>query len=217
MIRIIAVILFGCAAICARGWTQTSTSQLTTNTSAIATAYVMDDKHLLEPGDVISFQILEDGDPATNLTVTDSTELNAPYIGRVSVNGKTCRTLAAELKKALEKTYYYHATVVVGLDSVNKVRGQAFVTGGTGAIRSGGAVDIIFNKNLTAGEAILVLGGFGEFADKKHVQVFRKTGTTNVQSQTFVINMDNAQNGKTDDIVLQPGDLVYVPARLVNF
>jgi protein involved in polysaccharide export with SLBB domain len=181
-------------------------------------AYVMDDKHVLEPGDIISVQILEDQDPATNLVVTDSTELNAPYVGRISVGGKTCRALAADLKGMLENTYYYRATVVVGLDSVNKVRGQAFLSGGSGAIRNGGAVDIIFNKKLTAGEAILLLGGFGEFADKKHVRVFRKHGGDKPSSETFVIDMEEVQAGKSDkDVVLEPGDIVYVPARLVNF
>jgi protein involved in polysaccharide export with SLBB domain len=201
-------------------------SAQTTNTAPIAatnaapmfSAYVMDDKHVLEPGDVISIQILEDQDPATNLVVTDSIELNAPYIGRISVGGKTCRALAADLKGMLENTYYYRATVIVGLDSVNKVRGQAFLSGGSGAIRNGGAVDIIFNKKLTAGEAILLMGGFGEFADKKHVRVFRKHETGQKPNETFLVDMEQVQAGQSDkDVVLEPGDIIYVPARLVNF
>jgi len=189
-----------------------------TNATPFISAYVMDDQHVLEPGDVISIQILEDQDPATNLVVTDSTELNAPYVGRISVGGKTCRALAADLKGMLENPYYYRATVVVGLDSVNKVRGQAFLSGGSGAIRNGGAVDIIFNKKLTAGEAILLLGGFGEFADKKHVRVFRKNGTGKAPGESFVVDMEQVQAGQADkDVVLEPGDIVYVPARLVNF
>jgi len=195
----------------------TKPAPVTGATSSVP-AYVMDDKHVLEPGDIISVQILEDQDPATNLVVTDSTELNAPYVGRISVGGKTCRTLAADLKGMLENTYYYRATVIVGLDSVNKVRGQAFLSGGSGAIRNGGAVDIIFNKKLTASEAILLLGGFGDFADKKHVRVFRKHGGAIPTSESFVIDMEQVQAGKSDkDVVLEPGDIVYVPARLVNF
>ena len=197
---------------------QTMTNAAITNSaSPPVAAYVMDDKHVLEPGDVISLQILEDQYPATNLVVTDSSELNAPYIGRVSVDGKTCRQLAAELKKSLEKTYYYHATVVIGLDSVNKVRGQAYIAGASGAIHASGEVDILFNKRLTAGEAILMLGGYGEFAEEKHIQVFRKGGGAAGKGKTFIINMEEVQKGKADDIVLEPGDLVYVPARLVNF
>jgi len=197
---------------------QTITHAAVTNSAPpLVTAYVMDDKHVLEPGDVISLQILEDQYPATNLVVTDSSELNAPYIGRISVEGKTCRQLAAELKKSLEKTYYYHATVVIGLDSVNKVRGEAYVAGASGAIHASGKVDILFNKQLTAGEAILMLGGYGEFADEKHIQLFRKGEDGGAKAKTFTINMEEVQKGKADDIMLEPGDLVFVPARLVNF
>jgi protein involved in polysaccharide export with SLBB domain len=197
--------------------TNATSSSITGSPSSVP-VYVMDDKHVLEPGDIISVQILEDQDPATNLVVTDSTELNAPYVGRISVGGKTCRALAADLKGMLENTYYYRATVIVGLDSVNKVRGQAFLSGGSGAIRNGGAVDIIFNKKLTAGEAILLLGGFGDFADKKHVRVFRKHSTGKTPSETFLVDMEQVQAGQSDkDVVLEPGDIIYVPARLVNF
>jgi len=82
-------------------------------------AYVLDDKHVLEPGDLLSFQILEDRDPAIQLVVADSRELDVPYIGRISVADKTCKELAKEVKAALEKEDYYQATVIVGLDLVN--------------------------------------------------------------------------------------------------
>jgi protein involved in polysaccharide export with SLBB domain len=198
-------------------------AQLTTNTSDVAatnsppnaTAYVMDDKHVLEPGDVVSFQILEDQDPATNLVVNDSTELNVPYIGLVSVAGKTCRQLAPELKAMLEKEYYYQATVIIGLTSVNKVRGQVYIWG---QVHNQGAINLLFNQNLTASEAILMAGGFSDFADKKNVKVIRNSGSTNAPKQTFKINMEDVQDGKTEeDIVLQPGDFIIVPAKLVNF
>ena len=67
---------------------------------------------------------MEDQDPPISLTVADSSELDVSYVGRVSVAGKTCRQVAEMLKVMLEKDYYYRATVIVGLDSVNKVRGQ---------------------------------------------------------------------------------------------
>ena len=39
------------------------------------------------------------------------------------------------------------------------------------------------------------------------------------QKQTFDLNMEEIlENGKIEkDIVLQPGDLIIVPSRLVNF
>ena len=190
--------------------------QESNNLTSNAAGYVMDDKHRLEAGDKVSFQITEDKNPLINLAVTDSGELDVPYIGRVSVAGKTCRQLAAELKVLLEKDYYYHATVIIGLDSVNQVRGQIYISG---MVLNQGAMNILFNQNLTAGEAILQAGGFSEFADKKSVKIFRNGGNGAAGGKTFEINMVNVlEKGKVEqDVTLEPGDFIIVPARMVNF
>lgn len=190
----------------------------TTNTflNRVGTSYVLDDKHVLEPGDKVSFQILEDKDPSRSLLVADSRELDVPYIGRVSVAGKTCKQEAAELKTLLEKEYYYRATVILGLDSVNKVRGKIYLLG---QVRNQGSVDLLFDENLTAGQAILRAGGFSDFANKKKVKITRASAGDAALPQTFEVNMvDVLENGKNDkDVVLEPGDLIFVPARAINF
>lgn len=192
-----------------------------TNSTAVGN-YSLDDNHQLEPGDVISFQILEDkNDPLNdnkgplNLTVTDSSEVDVPYLGRVSVAGKTCKELAANLKAALEKDYYYQATVIVGLNSINQVRGQAFVSG---MVHAQGSVDILFNRDLTAGEAILRMGGLDDFADEKQVKVIRNRGA-GTNEEIMVVNMEDVlDKGEIDkDVVLQPGDFIIVPAKVLNF
>jgi protein involved in polysaccharide export with SLBB domain len=205
----------------------TAGAQVATNATAEAagtnivvtagSGYVLDDKHLLEPGDKLSFQILEDRDPPRSLTVADSRELDVPYVGRVAVADRTCKQLAKELKVLLEKEYYYRATVIVGLDSVNKVRGKIYVIG---QVRNQGTVDVLFNENLTAGKAILRAGGFGDFANKKRVKVLRGgNGNAGSAKQTFEVNMvEVLEEGKTEkDVVLEPDDFIIVPARAVSF
>jgi protein involved in polysaccharide export with SLBB domain len=179
-------------------------------------AYVLDDKHVLEPGDLLSFQILEDRDPAIQLVVADSRELDVPYIGRISVADKTCKQLAGDVKTALEKQYYYQATVIVGLDLVNKVRGRVYVWG---QVRNQGAVDLLFDQKLTAGKAILMAGGFGDFANKKKVKIIRGSNGATASTQSFEVDMvDILENNKTEkDVVLEPDDFIIVPARAVNF
>jgi polysaccharide export outer membrane protein len=179
-------------------------------------AYVLDDKHILQPGDTISIQILEDRDPAVPLLVADSREVDVPYIGRISVANKTCKTLAKDLKTQLEKEYYYQATLIVGLNSVNKMRGKVYVWG---QVRNQGAVDLLFDQKLTAGKAVLMAGGFGDFANKKKVKVIRRSNGGTGATQSFEVNMvEVLENNKTDqDIVLEPDDFIIVGARAVNF
>jgi protein involved in polysaccharide export with SLBB domain len=177
--------------------------------------YVPDDKYKLRVGDKVSLQILEDRDLPKSLVVADSGELDAPYVGRVAATDKTCKQLADELKSALEKEYYYRATVVIALDAANRFMGRVYVWG---QVRNQGPIDIAVNENLTAGKAILRAGGFADFANKKKVKVVR-AASAGAGKQNFELNMvDILEKGKTEkDMVLQPDDFVIVPSRLINF
>ena len=177
--------------------------------------YVPDDKYKLRTGDKISLQIIEDRDLPKGLLVTDSGEVDVPYVGRVAAADKTCKQLANELKAQLEKEYYHRATVIIALDAANKLLGRIYVWG---QVRNQGPIDIAVNENLTAGRAILRAGGFGDFANKKRVKVVRG-GADGANKQSFELNMvEILEDGKTEkDLLLQPDDFIIVPSRLINF
>ena len=176
-------------------------------------AYALDDKRKLLPGDRVSFQIVEDRTNAVPLLVAESSELDIPYIGRISVAGKTCKELANEVKTLLEQDYYFQATVIIGLDSLAKVLGKVYVWG---PVRTQGPIEIPANETFTAGKAILRAGGFGDFANKKEVKVVRKTPTGNVTLKVNLVEV--LEKGKTDqDIALEPEDFIIVPQRAINW
>lgn len=174
--------------------------------------YQHDDQHKLRAGDKISFRIEQDQDDAKSMLVTDSGEVEVPYIGRVMAASKTCKSLAEELKTALEKEYYYHANVQIGLDSINKVRGKAYIWG---QVLKTGTVDIPVDEKLTVSKAILQSGGPGAWANTKEVKIIRKSGT---EIQTKFVNLDEVMRGKVDgDIALEPEDMVIIPEKLIKF
>jgi protein involved in polysaccharide export with SLBB domain len=183
--------------------------------------YVADATYKLRAGDTISFQIVEDRiwnslDAPKPLVVTDSGEVDVPYIGRVMAVDKTCKQLADEIKVALEKDYYNKATVVLSLNVANRLLGRVYIWG---QVHNQGALEIQMNENLTAGQAVLRAGGFGDFANKTKVKVVRAAADAKGEKQTFDLDMEQIlEKGKTEkDIVLQPGDLIIVPSRLMNF
>lgn len=189
--------------------------------SALLGGYMQDATYKLRAGDVVSFQIREDlvwnpSDSPKNLIVSDSGELDVPYIGRVLVVDKTCPQLADELKTALEKDFYNKATVVLSLNLANRVAGRVYIWG---QVRTQGPQDMQLNENLTAGQAILRAGGFADFANKSKVKVVRGSVGSHAEKKTFDLDMVQIlEKGKTEnDIVLQPGDFIIVPSRLVNF
>ena len=189
--------------------------------TGLLNGYVPDATHKLRVGDTVSFQILEDRiwnslDAPKPLVVTDSGELDAPYVGRVMAVDKTCQQVAEEIKAGLEKDYYHKATVVLSLNVANRILGRVYIWG---QVRSQGALEIQMNENLTAGQAILKAGGLAEFANKTKVKVVRGAADAKGAKQTFDLNMEDIlEKGKTEkDVVLQPGDLIIVPSSLFNF
>ncbi len=199
--------------------TNTISSNLTATaagSSGINAANVLDDKYRLVIGDQLSFQIIEDEDDPVHLVVTDSGDLQVPYIGRYPAVGKTCKELASALKVELEKEYYKQATVIIAVDAKPESRGKIYLVG---AIRAPGPEDISSDEVLTVSKAILRAGGFTDYADEKNVKVTRSAGGGNSGDKTFVVNVSRIlEDGKTaDDLPLQPGDLIFVPERMVRF
>ena len=176
----------------------------------------LDDKYKLAIGDQLSFRILEDEDDPKVIVVTDSGELQVPYIGRYPAVGKTCKQLSEELKLALEKDYYYRATVIIAVDSKPKSRGKIYLAGAVGAP---GPQDISGDENLTVSKAILRAGGLNGFANGKEVKVTRSAGSQPGGEKTFTVNVTRIlEKGKTgEDVPLQPGDFIFVPDRMIRF
>jgi polysaccharide export outer membrane protein len=179
-------------------------------------ANMLDDKYQLAIGDELSFQIIEDEDDPVHLVVTDSGDLQVPYIGRYPAVGKTCKELALALKVELEKEYYKQATVIIAVDLKPQSRGKIYLVG---AIRSPGPEEISSDEVLTVSKAILRAGGFTDYADQKNVKVTRSTGSGRGGEKTFIVNVAQIfENGKTeDDLPLQPGDLIFVSERMIRF
>ncbi|MEI8039960.1 MAG: polysaccharide biosynthesis/export family protein [Verrucomicrobiota bacterium] len=176
----------------------------------------LDTLHKLAIGDRLSFRVVEDEEDPRPLIVTDSGDLEVPCLGRVPVLGKSCKEVARAIKGELEKEYYYQATVIVAVDLKTKSRGKVYLVG---SIRVPGPQEIPSDEVFTLSKAILRAGGFGDFANKRHVRLTRKGGESKGEDIVYTVNVTEIlEKGRSDtDMALQPGDLIYVPDRLINF
>jgi protein involved in polysaccharide export with SLBB domain len=172
---------------------------------------VLDDKKRLGPNDYVSFRVVEDRDnESQQLRVNDNGELEVPYAGLIPAAGRTCKQLAYAVKAALEKEYYYNATVIIAVERISeKSRGKVYVIG---SVRGPGPQEIPADETYTVSKAIIRAGGFGDFANKRKVKLTRKSGEAVVVDLKRVI-----EQGRSDeDVVLQPDDQIYVPQRMIN-
>ena len=184
--------------------------------AAVHTSYVLDDKHKLAIGDKVSFSIVEDDGDPKSLIVADSGELELPYLGRFPAENQTCKELASKIKAALEKDYYYHATVIVAVDSFAHTVGKVYLAG---SVRVPGVLEMLGDEDLTLSKAILRSGGFTDYADERHVRVTRKSISPASGDQNFTVDVSAVvEKGKIQqDIPLEAGDVIFVPERLVRF
>lgn len=184
----------------------TTSTVMRTNSMA-----VLDDRKKLGSNDFVSFRVVEDRDnESQRLRVNDSGELEVPYVGLVQAAGKSCKELAYSIKAALEREYYYHATVIIAVDHISeKSRGRIYVYG---SVKAQGPQEIPAGETYTVSKAIIRAGGFGDFANKRKVKLSRKGGQDVVVDLKRVIEEGRME----EDVVLQPDDQIYVPQRLIN-
>jgi len=201
--------------------------------STLNSMSALDDKVPLEAGDRISFRVIEDRDEAVPRLITDTGEVDFPYIGRVKVTGLTCRQVAQQLKKLLEVDYYKRATVIVGLDVIagHETEATHEMAWIVGQVRQEGAVELSKLQPLTVSQIILRAGGFGDFADERKVRVVHRTTepASSAATVTAIPDADKSPGGQVVDVksvfegrstfdpIVQPNDLIIVSKRLVNF
>ena len=172
---------------------------------------VLDDRKRLGSNDAVSFRVVEDRDnESQHLRINDTGELEVPYAGLIPASGKTCRELAYSVKAALEREYYYHATVIIAVDRISdRSRGKVYVTG---SVHQQGPQEIPADETYTVSKAVIRAGGFGDFANKRKVKLTRKDGKNLIVDLKRVIEEGHSE----EDPVLQPDDQVNVPQRLIN-
>jgi protein involved in polysaccharide export with SLBB domain len=185
-----------------------------TTSGPITSIDQLDNQTSIQIGDQLTFRILEDEDPATLLTVSDSGQVQVPYVGSVMAMNRTPRDLAYQIKRALESNLYKKATVMISVER-RTVRspGRIYLTG---EIARPGPLELRANESLTLAQAILESGGFSDFANKRKVKLVRASAP---KTEIKVIDVAAiVTQGRADlDVALKPGDVIVVPARFFNW
>jgi len=174
----------------------------------------LDSQTPIQIGDQLAFRILEDENSATSLTVSDSGQVRVPYVGSMTAVNRTPRDLAFQIKQALERNLYKKATVMISVERpTTRSPGKVYLTG---EVAKPGVIELRANESLTLTQAILEVGGFSDFANKRKVKLVRKSASS---SQVKIIDVSVViDQGRTDlDVALKPGDVVVVPARFLNW
>lgn len=175
----------------------------------------VDRDKVLGVGDIVTLEIVEDKEAPVTKKVTDTGDLDVPYIRRVHVVGRTCFDVAAEIAKLLEVDYYHKATVKLNIEQYSREKlgtvGKVFLFGD---VKVPGVQEIPAGDKLTVSGAIVRAGGATQFGDLKKVKLTRKL--KGGASESIIINAKAVlEEGKLEqDRELRDGDNIFVPRRL---
>ena len=175
---------------------------------------------MIAPGDVVSVSVADwPADSTPQTTVAPDGTISMPLIGQVSVSGQTVPQVTQMLTTKWKK-YIVEPSVTVALVQKH----PEFVVFSGSVARPGG---LPFRPGLHLMEALAEVGGFvvsgspaagstttvglqTTVADPSHVVVSHE----NAAQQVLNLTHPETLAGTSSDILLEPGDSVYVPAQL---
>lgn len=168
-------------------------------------AQAVDANYKLNPGDILQITVWkEEGLDRETLVLPDGT-VAFPLVGTLQARGKTVGQLQDEIKAGLEKAIPdAPVTVVVknALGNTVDVIGQVLKPG-----------EFVAAHPLTVMQALSLAGGLTPYASEKRISIVRHNMDGKDQHLEFPYYEDILDGKNLDkDIVLQPGDVVLVPA-----
>ncbi|HEY0946703.1 MAG TPA: polysaccharide biosynthesis/export family protein [Opitutaceae bacterium] len=141
--------------------------------------------------------------------------VNLPLVGEIPVAGLTISAAQNAIEKAYREGRYLRSPQV----TINVEEYAPREISVQGQVRNPGRLSLPIESGMTVLEAITKSGGFTDTAKGTAVTITRVTADG--KKRVFSIDVDSLIKGKDraniedNTLVLQPGDIVYVPERLI--
>ena len=155
-------------------------------------------------GDEIKVFVYKEPDLSGSFKVPLSGKISLPLVGRIKVRGKTAENLEKEIRFRLAKDYLNDPKVIVIIQ--NSLSQQVFIMG---AVKKPGAIQ--FKMNLTLMQALTLAGGLTLQADSNATVITRLNEQAKQKNNKRNIRVNDINQGRTKDVFLWPGDIIYIP------
>jgi polysaccharide export outer membrane protein len=152
------------------------------------------------PLDVLDISVFKVPDLNKSLQVAEDGSINYPLIGDIPAAGKTAHELEHDLTRKLGGKYLKNPQVTVFVKEYNSQRVTV-----TGSSKSTGVYPIKGNTTLL--QVLAMAGDVNPDIASGDIVVFR---TVDGQRKAAKFDIDAIKQGKTEDPLMQPGDVVVV-------
>jgi polysaccharide export outer membrane protein len=172
--------------------------------------------HRLQLADKVRVGVYQEDDLSTQARIDSHGHVGLPLIGEIAIGGMTIAEAQATIEKAYrDGRFLRNPQVTINVEdyapSEVSIQGQ---------IRNPGRYTLPIESTFTVVELVTKAGGITDIGKGTAVTVTRilPDGTKKV----FTVDVDSAIKGKKSQgtvedntLLLEPGDIVYVPERLI--
>ncbi len=166
----------------------------------------------IQPGDVLSINVLEDSSLSDELLVLPDGRINMPLAGQLAVGGRNVRQVEEALATQLEPNFASRPTVTVSIATIGEPEEpDPILVYAVGEAGSPGRYEVPPGTTLL--QFFAEMGGFSRFAATKRVMLRRTDSAGN--ERVFRFNYDAILEGTGQGATtrLADGDVVVVPQR----
>ena len=155
----------------------------------------------LGPGDVIDVKVYREAELSGVYRLGSDGAFTFPLVGEVRAEGLSPVELADALTERLREGYIRSPQVTVFVKEFNSKK--IFVLG---EVNKPGTFK--FEDNMSIVQAITLAGGFKTLAAKNRIVLTR---VVDGAEQKYEVPVERIGQGREQNLLLQPGDIVYVP------
>lgn len=168
--------------------------------------------YVLQPQDVIKVQVFQEEDinkQGDGLSISQECTVSLPLIGTISLKDRTVRQAEEIIRALYDKDYIVNPQV-----SVTVLKYAERTVNVVGSVTTQGRIQFPQERGLSIVDAISLAGGPTRLADLKQVRLTRKNA--NGVSETTTVDVSAMmKKGGTDLVMLQVGDIVFVPEKFL--
>jgi protein involved in polysaccharide export with SLBB domain len=169
--------------------------------SLIPPAQPMEVTSGLTPGDVFELEVAGQEQLSGTYEVQEDGTIMVPLLGPVDVRGKTKAEAAQLLEQRLGDGYLRDPHVRLVMTERENLEVSVL-----GQVQRPGTFP--YAEKLTLVQAISEAGGLNDLAQSRKVKLTRKSPSG---VGTYDVSVKAITEGRADDILLQPGDIIFVP------
>ena len=168
------------------------------------------EQYIIGPLDQLSIFVWRNADLSAKVQVRPDGRITTPLVNDMPAVGKTPAQLAADLKGALSE-YVSNPIVSVIVDNFSGTYSQQ--------IRIVGATEkpaaIPYRANMTLLDAMIAVGGLGQYAAGNKARLVRYDRATGKQHEYQLKVADLLKHGDSSaNVRLSPGDVIIIPESM---